>query len=415
MGLAALTFGANAQVASNLQIYGFLAPMIDQVSVSGASAVAPANRPSMLGAPAYSGAGNGSVMRMQSSVSHIGFRGTEDLGAGLAALFQLESGVQVDTGAVTGSGAFFNRNTRVGLSGSFGTVFAGNWDTPNAWSHLGFTNGVRNPYAGDSSSIFLTPGFNIPHSATAENRANSPADASFNRRQGNSLQYWSPNWSGFSFRLAYSLAEGEKTAANGAKYSPTVFGLGTEYATGPWVLRYVYQQHNDYFGLGWVGPNAAANPDSPGSTARSAKDTNHRLIARYSVNPNWTLQGAYDRLSYSASGLAPGAVDRYSRGAYSAQVLYRQAQHTAWFNVGAAQDGTCARAGGAACNTSELGARMWSLGYRYDLSRRTDVFASVYQVRNRANGQYGVFPRPTSPIAPGSQQRGITLGIEHSF
>lgn len=414
-----LMAGTAAAQSSNVQIYGHLSPMIDHVSVSGTTANAPVDRPFMVAASAYGLRGNGSVLRMQSATTNLGFRGTEDLGGGWRALFQLETGFQVDdgnwTGATPTSTRGLNRNTRVGLSSPYGTLFGGSWDTLSAWSHLGFTNGVRNPYAGDSSTIFVTPGFHIPHSVTAQTRTNGPGDASFNRRQGNSLQYWSPVWAGFSFRLAYSLPEGESTAANGSRYKPTIFGLGAEYAVGPMVLRYVYQQHKDYFGLAWIGPNPAANPDSAGSTAHGSKDVNHRLIARYAINRNWSLQGAFDRLDYRADGVAAGAMSRYSRNAYSAQVLYRQDAHTVWLNAGQASDGQCTRVGGLACSTKDLGARNWALGYRHDLSRRSGVFASIYGVHNRASGQYGVFPRSTAGIAPGSRQTGVTLGLEHAF
>lgn len=402
---------------SSVQIYGYLAPMVDRISVSGTTEVAPADRPFMLGANAYGARGNGSVLRMQSATTNFGFRGTEDLGGGLQALFQLESGFQVDDGNWTGgAGRAFNRNTRVGLASKrWGTLFGGIWDTPSAWSHLGFTNGVRNPYAGDSSTIFVTPGFNIPHSVTADTRTNGPGDATFNRRQGNSIQYWSPQWSGFSFRLSYSLPEGARTAANGARYKPTILGFGAEYASGPVVLRYVYQQQKDFFGLAWIGPNPAANPDTAGSTAQGSKDVNHRLIARYAINRNWMLQGAFDRLDYRTEGVAPGGMNRYSRNAFSAQVIYRQDLHTVWANAGRASDGQCARTGGGACSTQDLGATNWALGYRHDLSRRTGLFASVYGVHNRASGQYGVFPRSAAGIAPGSRQTGVTLGVEHAF
>lgn len=417
--LLPLGAGTAAAQGSSVQIYGYLAPMVDRISVSGTTTVAPPDRPFMLAAGAYGPRGNGSVLRMQSATTHFGLRGTEDLGGGLRALFQLETGFQVDdgnwTGAATGATRSFNRNTRVGLSSPYGTLFGGIWDTPIAWSHLGFTNGVRNPYAGDSSTIFVTPGFNIPHSVTADTRTRGPGDATFNRRQGNSLQYWSPTWAGFSFRLSYSLPEGARTAANGARYKPAILGLGAEYAAGPVVLRYVYQQQKDYFGLAWIGPNPAANPDMAGSTASGAKDVNHRLIARYTINKHWMLQGAFDRLDYRAEGVAAGAMSRYARNAWSAQVLYRQDLHTVWFNTGQASDGQCSRSSGAACSTQGLGARNWALGYRHGLSRRTGVFASVYGVHNRANGQYGVFPRSTGGIAPGSRQTGVTLGLEHAF
>jgi predicted porin len=424
--LAVLTFCAtSAQAQSNqgsnqVQLYGLLVPMIDHISVSDAATTAPATRPSMLPASAYNGAGNYSVNRMQSSTSNFGMRGTEDLGGGLSTIFQLESGMGVDDGTLTGGPAaanrFFNRNTRVGLSSrTLGTFFAGSWDSASAWSHLGLTNGVRNPYAGDSSAIFVTPGFNVTHSVTADTRTNTSSDATFNRRQGNSLQYWTPNWAGLSMRLAYSLPEGEKSAANGTKYKPSVAGFGAEYVTGGLMLRYAYQQQNDYFGVAWIGSNSAANPDAAGSTATGSKDTNHRLLARYNVTQSWTVQGTFDRVEYSADGVAAGGINNYSRNAWAALVQFREGPHTVWGNYGMASDGSCSRSGTAGCDTTDLGAASWALGYRYDFSKRTDVFTSVYQMRNRANGQYGVFPRSVAGIAPGNTQTGLTVGIEHSF
>lgn len=416
----AATLAAGAALAqSDVQIYGLLTPMVDHVSVSGAKAGAPAARPSMLAAAAYNGRGNGRITRMQSSTSGLGFRGSEDLGGGLKAIFQLETGVQVDDGTVTGSatapGRFWSRNSRVGLSGAFGTVFAGIWDMPIAWSHLGQTNGVRNPYAGDSSLVFVTPGFNLPSSVTADGRGNGPGDAIFNRRQGNTLQYVSPDRGGFNLRLAYALPEGERTAANGARTAPRQWGLGAEYVDERWFVRYAYQRHDDYFGLAWLGAGGAANPDVAGSTATGSKDDNHRLIVRYQFTPAWSLQGTWDRLAYRADGVAAGRVEAYRRDAWAALLRWRTGPHTAWLNVGAAGDGHCGVAGGGACRSDGLGARMAALGWRYDFSRRTDVFVSAYELRNRANGQYGVFPRSVAGIAPGSRQRALTLGIEHSF
>lgn len=419
--LSTVLFGGGAcglvHAQSSVQIYGTLNPMVDHIRVQGASRLAPLQPPSMLGIGAYAGVGSSSVTRMQSSTSNLGFRGTEDLGDGLAAFFQLEGGFQVDDGVNTGGDPtrFFNRNTGVGLKGGFGSLLLGSWDTPYAWQHLGFTNGVRNPYAGDSSVIFLTPGFNVPHSVSSVGRANSPADAAFNRRQGNSVQYWSPVWSGFSIRLSYSLPEGEKTAANGAKYSPRILGFGGEYNGGPVRVRYVYQRQTDYFGLGWLGIATLANPDRPRSRATGSKDEAHRLLARYTFSPEWAVQGTWDRQSFSADGVANGTVNRYSRNARAVLGLYRSGLHTFWASVGAAGDGNCTIRGGAICRTDELGARMVGAGYRYDLSRRTDMFVGLTRLQNRRNGQYGVFPRPVSNLAPGSRQTALSLGLEHSF
>ncbi|HZW11607.1 MAG TPA: porin, partial [Noviherbaspirillum sp.] len=62
--------------------------------------------------------------------SRLGFKGTEDLGGGLSALFVLESGFQVDSGAMRGDGGLFSRQAYVGLQGGFGTVKLGHQYTP---------------------------------------------------------------------------------------------------------------------------------------------------------------------------------------------------------------------------------------------------------------------------------------------
>ena len=66
------------------------------------------------------------VSRLSNYRSVLGFRGSEDLGGGLKAIFQIEGTLAPDTGA----GSPAARDTRLGLEGKFGTIFAGNWTTP---------------------------------------------------------------------------------------------------------------------------------------------------------------------------------------------------------------------------------------------------------------------------------------------
>ncbi|MCH2222496.1 MAG: porin, partial [Dechloromonas sp.] len=64
--------------------------------------------------------------RVTSNSSYIGFKGVEDLGNGLKAVFQFESGLNTDGTA----GVWNNRDTFVGLAGGFGTIVAGNLTGP---------------------------------------------------------------------------------------------------------------------------------------------------------------------------------------------------------------------------------------------------------------------------------------------
>ena len=69
------------------------------------------------------------------TTSWLGFKGTEDLGGGLKATFNLTSFLRTDTGAsgrFNGNETFFSRDANVGLSGSFGAVTLG----PVSYTHL---------------------------------------------------------------------------------------------------------------------------------------------------------------------------------------------------------------------------------------------------------------------------------------
>ena len=68
---------------------------------------------------------NGAVIN-----SHVGLRGAEDLGAGLKAVFQIESNFDPQDGALSDSGRLFGSTANVGVSGAYGTVTLGRQDTP---------------------------------------------------------------------------------------------------------------------------------------------------------------------------------------------------------------------------------------------------------------------------------------------
>src|SRR5256885_2869366 len=70
----------------------------------------------------------GSTMEERDNASRLGFRGKEELGGGLQALFGMEMGLDADTGSLT-TPAF--RNSYVALRGSLGTVALGRLDSAN--------------------------------------------------------------------------------------------------------------------------------------------------------------------------------------------------------------------------------------------------------------------------------------------
>lgn len=141
------------------------------------------------------------------SSSRIGFRGTEDLGNGLKAMFNIEAGVSLDTGA--GDSVLFGRRSVVGLQGGFGTLTVGREYTPIA-------------AVASMSDIFGQGFYGSNLSAFTSGR--------LTRRLSNSVNYKSAAMNGFKLGAAYGL--GETTSGP----SHDTMGVALEYATGALTL-----------------------------------------------------------------------------------------------------------------------------------------------------------------------------------
>lgn len=151
------------------------------------------------------------------SASRLGFRGTEDLGGGLNALFNLESGIDLTTGQSSSTSTFFNRRAIVGLKGGFGTVTLGREYSPIDSLVASPSDIMELSFAGGSLSAF----------GSARNR--------LTRRLDNSINYKTPLFNGLVGSLAYALGE----QATGP--SKDLLGLGVNYSNGSLILGAAYQ------------------------------------------------------------------------------------------------------------------------------------------------------------------------------
>jgi predicted porin len=186
-----------AAAQSNVTLYGILDAAISSQDTGG-----PEGRTTVVNS------GN------QSS-SRFGFRGSEDLGNGLKAIFNLEAGTAIDTGA--GDSALFGRRAVVGLEGDFGTLTLGREYSPIA-SVAGATDAFGQGFYGSNLSAFTT------------NR--------LTRRLANSVNYKSSSWNGLKLLAAY--AAGEVTTPNTP--SGDLKGVGVEYTLGGLYLGAAYHQ-----------------------------------------------------------------------------------------------------------------------------------------------------------------------------
>src|SRR4030095_10901532 len=132
--------------------------------------------------------------RVTSNSSNIGFRGTEELGVGLKAFFQVESQVNVDDG--TSSGFWASRNSGVGLLGNWGQFILGQWDSPYKVATVRIDPTGDVGIGGYGGIIGSTGG-----TTAGQGGSNFAQRASFERRVSNVVQYWTPTWSGGSARF----------------------------------------------------------------------------------------------------------------------------------------------------------------------------------------------------------------------
>jgi predicted porin len=197
--LVAVTPLFAAAQTTNVQLYGILDAAISSQDVGG-----PEGRTIVVNS------GN------QSS-SRFGFRGTEDLGNGLKAVFNLEAGTSIDTGV--GDSALFGRRAVVGLEGDFGSLTLGREYSPIA-AVAAATDAFGQGFYGSNLSAFTT------------NR--------LTRRLSNSVNYKSPSWNGLKLLAAYSA--GEVTTPNTP--SGDLKGVGVEYTLGGLYLGAGYHTIN---------------------------------------------------------------------------------------------------------------------------------------------------------------------------
>lgn len=160
------------------------------------------------------------------SGSRIGFKGSEDIGGGLKANFQLESGILMDTGASAQSGLAFGRQAWVGLEGNFGGIKLGRQNSAHYKAALN-VDPFEDGYAGAITQTLKTGAANP---ATAHTSA-------FDVRVDNTLSYSTPSINGFNAEVQYSFGED----ATDSKKSRNI-GAGASYVNGPAAVRLGYEE-----------------------------------------------------------------------------------------------------------------------------------------------------------------------------
>jgi len=171
------------------------------------------------------------------SSSRVGFRGTEDLGGGLAASFWLESGFTQDSGAT--ALASFSRRSTVSLSGGFGEIRLGRDYVPSYWNES-----VFDPMGavGVGENLIKSISGNI---ATARGPGSAIAANDNAIRASNSVGYFLPrNLGGFYGQVIYALPENVKHSylSDSPSQRGRYYGGRFGYASGPLDVAFAYGQ-----------------------------------------------------------------------------------------------------------------------------------------------------------------------------
>jgi len=310
------------------------------------------------------------VTRESNNRSVLGFRGAEDLGNGMSALFQIEGTLAPDTGA----GSPAARDTRVGLATPYGTVFGGNWVTP----YNGATSGLDPFYP-------TTAGYmSIMGNGSAPTTNNVIDTSSFDRRQQNSVHYWSPDWHGLTLRVAQGL--NEEKPASGAK--PSLTSAALVYEQGPLFLAATHERHHDYQGPG-------------------LNDSGSKVGAAWRFGDT-RIAAVVERLRYATrtGGLA--------RTSYYLSATRQIGAHGLRFGVARAGDGKGVGRIGSIAAGADTGALHYTAGYDYNLSKRTSAFFYYTHLRNDRHGVYD-FAINSLGAGAGATLQGSALGLRHNF
>jgi predicted porin len=285
------------------------------------------------------------------SASRLGFRGTEDLGDGTAAVFNLEMGINLDQGTLNAGGGIFGRQAFLGLKGNYGTVTAGRQYTQLFLA----INEVMDPFktgtAGRANNIFSAAG----------------------TRVNNSVRYTSAALNGVSVDLLYGLGEVADRAAAGRHLAGAL-----QYSHGALAARLVYDRTNDL-----PGPAVPINTATTKLLTASYQLSAVKLHAGYAVYRDDKALDARDALL--------GLTFVTGRNRLSASYVHHDDR--ASFNGDVNQA---------------------AVGWFYALSKRSDVYLA-YAKMDRKNRAAPVLFFVGNASDTGSGDTGFNLGLRHLF
>ncbi len=281
------------------------------------------------------------TVAVNNNSSRLGFKGTEDLGGGLKASFALEHGLNSDNGAATAGTQFWNRESSVQLSGDFGAVRLGRWTNGSYYATADYVSMHNHDTGTSSDALYSGVGFFTPNG----------------NPQSNKVAYFTPNLNGFNAEVSLHAGEGVDQRA---------YDVALNYDQGPLHLG--------------------------GGYSKQGSANQYAIRGLYELGA-FTFGGYVQR---EDSGVAQSLGAKDTRTIGRASVMYTMGQSEYHLNVG----GT--KAGGYSFNKGRNGGKQYTLGYNYNLSKRTKLY-----------GYYTVIDATTANKA--DDFNSFAVGVRHNF
>jgi predicted porin len=312
--------------------------------------------------------------RLSSNSSRFGVRGSESLGGGISAVFQIETSISADAGGGTLAG----RDTYVGLQGAWGTLRFGNIKTP-----YDLVNSVFGNVPTFTSSILDTE--------SVWGNGSSLANGGFPYRAPNSVRYDLPGryLEGINAGFNYSMGEGCSSCAT--------YTFGGIWQPEPWSIGAVYQYNH-------------RTRDT--ATVTGLKDHAWSVALGYKFFGAYRFAVVFEQIDYDTP---TGSLKRDFWGV-STTIDIGAGQLYAFY--GNASDGKGGAANGERVGGLAKGADTstdhYEISYTYPLSKRTSVYTGYVKIDNDANASYNFATNPI-PLAIGGKPEGFLLGLMHNF
>ena len=331
--------------------------------------------------------------------SRWGLKGTEDLGNGLKVGFILESGFNADDGTQGVSGTMFNREASLSVMGPFGQLSLGkigaitqgtsSWGKVGAVSAFGTSYGPAN--VANATNVFSAP--------------TSVAD--------NMIAYQTPKFAGFTVYAQYSMGNSKtKTATTATQVenkssTDRYYALGATYANGPANLYFAVDSFN-YASFDVV-------------TSSTPKDVKDSLTVAFGGSYDFSVVKVFAGAQYfdevlvsKVSGLSNVGLDSLGKMkgyALQASASAPLAGGTGYFGVGYVDSSEA----DSVVTGKEFDLKYYvaSVGYKYDLSKRTNV----YGVLSYAKGEQDI-ATPSANFDYSDRKPsmvGFGVGLRHNF